>query len=114
MTTTAPAWGDGDSFLRGAETYRGESVAHCYKMVGSTHEAEDLAQETLLRAWRGYHAFEGRSTVRTWLYRIATNLCLTSLGHSRRRVLPSGLGPPGDNPDVALSLPQAAPPSRMQ
>src|SRR5690606_29979369 len=61
-------------------------------MVGSLHEAEDLVQETYLRAWRAFHGFEGRSSVRTWLYRIATNVCLTNLDGKQRRPLPSGLG----------------------
>jgi RNA polymerase sigma-70 factor (ECF subfamily) len=83
---------DRDTFLDEAEAYRRELLAHCYKMVGSLHEAEDLVQETYVRAWRGWDGFEGRSSVRTWLYRIATNLCLTALGPQRHRLVPSGLG----------------------
>jgi RNA polymerase sigma-70 factor (ECF subfamily) len=90
-----------DDFLRDADAYRRELVAHCYRMVGSVHEAEDLVQETLLRAWRGRDSFEGRSSLRTWLYRIATNVCLTALQHNSRRVLPAGLGAPADDPDAA-------------
>jgi len=92
-----------DEFLNSAQQHRRELVAHCYRMVGSVHEAEDLVQETYLRAWRGWEAFEGRSSVRTWLYRIATNLCLTALAHSSRRVLPAGLGTASTDPDTTLA-----------
>ena len=78
------------------EQHRRELRVHCYRMLGSFDEAEDLVQETFLRAWRAADGFEGRSTVRTWLYRIATNACLDALDGRARRVLPQHLTPPSD------------------
>jgi RNA polymerase sigma-70 factor (ECF subfamily) len=83
-----------DAFLAEAQQYRRELLAHCYRMTGSLHDAEDLVQETYLRAWKSYQGFQGKSSVRTWLYRIATNTCLTALDGRARRPLPSGLGNP--------------------
>jgi RNA polymerase sigma-70 factor (TIGR02960 family) len=90
-------------FAAVAEALRPELLAHCYRILGSIHDAEDLVQETYLRAWRGYGAFEGRSSVRRWLYKIATMACLTALGTRSRRPLPSGLGAPSDDHRVAVA-----------
>ncbi|TRW87822.1 sigma-70 family RNA polymerase sigma factor [Mycolicibacterium sp. 018/SC-01/001] len=87
-----------NAFLADAQRYRRELLAHCYRMTGSLHDAEDLVQETYLRAWKAYKGFEGKSSVRTWLYRIATNTCLTALEGRNRRPLPSGLGQPASDP----------------
>ena len=82
---------DNAGFVADTEPFRRELIAHCYRMLGSIQDAEDLVQDTYLRAWRSYGGFEGRSSVRTWLYQIATNRCLTELAKRSRRMLPSGL-----------------------
>jgi RNA polymerase sigma-70 factor (ECF subfamily) len=88
--------GDESAYRRLVETYRGELHAHCYRMLGSVHDAEDALQDALLRAWRGLARFEGRSSLRSWLYRIATNTCLDVVARRPKRVLPIDYGPPGD------------------
>ncbi|MFI7440291.1 RNA polymerase subunit sigma-70 [Nonomuraea indica] len=90
-------------FARLVDPFRAELLTHCRRMTGSAHDAEDLVQETYLRAWRAYAEFEGRSSVRTWLHRIATNVCLTALDGRRRLPVPAGL--PDARPEHGDSAP---------
>jgi RNA polymerase sigma-70 factor (ECF subfamily) len=100
---------DQDAFQRMVEPHRPELRLHCYRMLGSLDDAEDLVQETFLRAWRAVDRFEGRASVRSWLYRIATNACLNALARraSARRFLPEAVFPPttgmpGDEPATEI------------
>jgi RNA polymerase sigma-70 factor (TIGR02960 family) len=97
---------DEDSFAQLIEPYRSELHAHCYRMLGSVHDADDALQETLLGAWKGRSGFEGRSSLRSWLYAIATNACLRILEGRKRRELPGGAGR-GDDPREPLAQPLA-------
>jgi RNA polymerase sigma-70 factor (ECF subfamily) len=109
VTGTTQDQQEAPEFQELATSYRRELLAHCYRMTGSVHEAEDLVQETYLRAWRAYHGFEGRSSVRTWLYRIATNVCLTNLEGRNRRPLPTGLGTADSQAGDALEMDHEVP-----
>src|SRR5258707_3197782 len=95
--------GDGDAFGQLIDPYRRELQVHCYRILGSVQDAEDVLQETLLAAWRGLDAFEGRSSVRTWLYRVATSRGLNALRSGRRRPRASG-PPPGADPPPPTRL----------
>src|SRR5262249_54720788 len=125
--------GDERAFRRIVERHRAELHAHCYRMLGSVHDADDALQDTLLRAWRGLPGFDGRSALRTWLYAVATNVCSDAIARRSKRVLPIGYGPavepthdPGEPlvesvwiepyPDEALEVPAgyAAPHARYQ
>ena len=88
--------GDEQAFQRLLAPYRGELHAHAYRMLGSVHDAEDALQDALLRAWRGLRRFEGRSSLRSWLYTIVTNTCLNAIARRPKRVLPVDYGPAAD------------------
>src|SRR5256885_7766755 len=93
----AAARGGAESAFGGlVEPHRTALHAHCYRMLGSVHDAEDALQEALLRAWRGLDRFEGRSSLRSWLYTIATNVCLNLIARRPKRVLPIDYGPAAD------------------
>src|SRR5688572_18095278 len=97
--------GDESAYQRLVEPHRGKLQAHCYRMLGSLHDAEDALQEALLRAWRGLPRFEGRSSLRSWLYRLATNTSLDAISRRKRKALPVEYGPAADphaDPDWPL------------
>ena len=91
--------GDEGAYGSLVEPHRGELHAHCYRMLGSVHDAEDALQEAMLRAWRGLPRFEGRSSLRSWLYKIATNTCLDAIARRPKRMLPLDHGPAADPDD---------------
>jgi RNA polymerase sigma-70 factor (ECF subfamily) len=98
--------GDEGAFRRIVDEHRAEVIAHCYRMLGSMDDAEDAFQEILVRVWRGLSSFEGRSSLRTWLYRIATNACLDAIARRSKRILPVDYGPPtegGGDPGPPLT-----------
>src|SRR5687767_8372369 len=88
--------GDEDAYRRLVEPHHAALHAHCYRMLGSVHDAEDALQDALLRAWRSLAKFEARSSLRSWLYKIATNACLDVIGRRPKRVLPIDYGPAAD------------------
>jgi RNA polymerase sigma-70 factor, ECF subfamily len=97
--------GGEDAFVRLLAPYRAELNAHCYRMLGSVHDAEDAMQETLLRAWRGLAGFQQRSSLRSWLYRIATNVCLRTIERRPKRVLPIDYAPAVEDPHAEAGPP---------
>jgi RNA polymerase sigma-70 factor, ECF subfamily len=101
--------GDEDAFRHLVEPHRAQLHAHCYRMLGSLHDAEDVLQEAMLRAWRGFARFDGRSAVRTWLYRITTNACLDAIARRPKRVLPMDYGPPDAHDGEESSTPPVEP-----
>jgi RNA polymerase sigma-70 factor (ECF subfamily) len=97
--------GDEAAFAQLISPYRAELTAHCYRMLGSLHDAEDALQDALLRAWRGLARFQGRSSLRSWLYTIATNACLRAIERRPKRVLPIDYGPAASDPHGPLAGP---------
>jgi RNA polymerase sigma-70 factor (ECF subfamily) len=95
-------------FAKMVEPYRRELRAHCYRMAGSLHDADDLLQESLLRAWRGLAGFEGRASLRTWLYKVATHACLDKLASRGPRLLPADMGPASEPSAVGPPIEDAA------
>ncbi|MFC4376301.1 sigma-70 family RNA polymerase sigma factor [Nocardia halotolerans] len=102
MHTVTETESSDEDFGRLSEPFRRELLAYCYRMLGSAHEAEEVVQEVYLDAWRAYGGFEGRSSLRTWLYRIATRACFKALEKNRRRPLPADLSAPETNLDTRL------------
>jgi RNA polymerase sigma-70 factor (ECF subfamily) len=107
-TLDAAREGDPEAFALLIEPFRRELRAHCYRLSGSLHDADDLVQESLLRAWRGLKSFESRSSLRTWLYKVATSACLDALEKQPRRGLPMDLGP-AVSAEAALAPPRLEP-----
>jgi RNA polymerase sigma-70 factor (ECF subfamily) len=102
MRTVVESKADSEDFGTLSEPFRRELLAYCYRMLGSVQEAEEVVQDVLLDAWRAYDGFEGRSSLRTWLYRIAARACFKALEKGRRRPLPADLGAPETNPQARL------------
>ncbi len=107
-TLYAARAGDASAFEALIEPHRHELLVHCYRIMGSPQDAEDLVQETFLRAWRRLNTYEGRSTFRAWLYKIATNACLDALAHHPRRTLPPN-SYPAEEPQSSKSAPTFEP-----